>query len=279
MRGTAETFKRTRLCVAMLVDMIARQRARFAGRATLLALTVSLLVCRWIGDAGADTGDPPRGFGLSSTAVHKIYGGAILGLSGALLLEDVGAFTEPRVRYVVPGVVIASGALLTIDPLLHGKAAPTNYKAETRQHMLLGGLLLAAGGVDLAAEADWLEHWSWGLVLPAGMLATSATFLFHAQHGDPTQHELLTAQHRVLGATIAAAAIAKGLSVVPAEDGVTPRWPEMETAWVVGAGLAGIQLLLYTEGSPQRASGHSGHASRSLQLGVFGQGLALAGVF
>lgn len=256
----------------MLIDMTTRRPVLFG------PLAIAVLCVVWSGDAGADSGAPPPGLGLSSTTVHKIYGSALLGLSGTLLLEDVGAFTEPRTRYVVPGLVIASGGLLTIDPLLHGRAAPTNYKAETRQHMLLGGLLVATGGVDLAAEANWLEHWSWGLVLPAGMLATSATFLFHAQHGDPAQHDLLRAQHRVLGATIAAAAIAKGLSVVPAEDGVTPRWPEMKTAWIVGAGLAGIQLLLYTEGTP-RTSEHHGHARRSIQLGVSGRGIGLAGVF
>ena len=216
------------------------------------------------------------GLGLSSESVHKVYGAGVLGISGALLLEEVDGYELDELRYAVPGLALASGALLTIDPLLHGKAAPQNYAAETRQHMLLGGLLLATGGVDLAHEAGWIDHWSWGLWLPAGLLATSASFFFHAQHGDPSQHALLGAQHRILGATIAVAAVAKGLSMVPDETGDAPRWPELRAAWMAAAGLAGIQLLLYTEGEP-RASGHGGHGS--LRLGFDGRGVSLAGTF
>lgn len=227
--------------------------------------------------ASADASrDPAPGLGLSSETVHKVYGAGILGISSALLLEEVGAYDRDEVRYAVPGLALASGALLTIDPLLHGKAAPSNYAAETRQHMTLGGLLLATGGVDLAHEAGWVDHWSWGLWLPAGLLATSASFFFHAQHGDPSQHALMGAQHRILGATIAVAAVAKGLSIVPDETGNAARWPELRAAWMAAAGLAGIQLLLYTEGEPP-APGHGGHGS--LRVGFDGRGVSLAGTF
>lgn len=136
-----------------------------------------------------------------------------MGPVARLLVEETGAFEAPSLRYAGPGLVLASGGLLAIDPLLHGSAGPTNDGAETRQHLILGGLLLFIGSLDLAYEARWLDHWTWGLALPAGMLAASTSFLFHAQHGDPSQHELLGAQHRILGATLAVAAIAKGLSV------------------------------------------------------------------
>ncbi len=240
-------------------------------------LIVALVAVSVPGRAAADGPQgPPAGLGLSSETVHKVYGAGVLGISGALLLEEVGAYDRDELRYAVPGLALASGALLTIDPLLHGKAAPSNYAAETRQHMLLGGLLLATGGVDLAHEAGWVDHWSWGLWLPAGMLATSASFFFHAQHGDPSQHALLGAQHRILGATIAVAAVAKGLSMVPDETGDAPRWPELRSVWMAAAGLAGIQLLLYTEGEPA-APGHGDHGS--LRLGFDGRGVSLAGTF
>ncbi len=117
------------------------------------------------------------------------------------------------------------------------------------------------------------------------MLAASTSFLFHAQHGAPSQHELLGAQHRILGATLAVAAIAKGLSVVPtaeAADGEDreSRWPELRPVWMAAAGLAGIQLLLYTEGTPTGAgkSSHGRHSS-SYQVGFTGRGIALLGAF
>ena len=234
-------------------------------------------------DAGPpDSTVPPQssstpGLGLSSETVHRVYGATILGLSTALLLEEVGAFTAPELRYSVPGLVIGAGGLLAIDPLLHGSAAPKDYARETRQHLLLGGLLLAVGGIDLGYEAGWLDHWTWGLALPAGMLATSTSFLFHAQHGDPAQHDLLGAQHRILGATIAVAAIAKGLSAVPAEGGDEPRWPEFRSAWMVAAGLAGVQLLLYTEGGV--APDHGEHTGRSVQVSFTGRGIGVSGAF
>ena len=215
--------------------------------------------------------------GITSETMHHLYGGAIFGLSTTLLVEDAGAFHAPSLRYSVPGVVMTAGALLTIDPLLHGAAAPKNYGAETRQHLLLGGMLLAVGSIDLAHEARWLDHWSWGLALPAGMLAASASFFFHAQHGDPAQHELLQTQHRLLGATIAVAAVAKGLSAVPvSDDNSESRWPELRTAWIVAAGLTGVQLLLYSEGSGSSAKQHE-HASVS--LGVVGRGIGVLGAF
>lgn len=245
----------------------------YARRSLIVALIAALAPTR----ARADTQqEPAPGLGLSSETVHKVYGVGILGISSALLLDEVGAYDRDELRYAVPGLALASGVLLTIDPLLHGKAAPSNYAAETRQHMLLGGLLLATGGVDLAHEAGWVDHWSWGLWLPAGLLATSASFFFHAQHGDPSQHALLGAQHRILGATVAVAAVAKGLSIVPDEAGDAPRWPELRSVWMAAAGLAGIQLLLYTEGETP-APGHGGHGS--LRFGFDGRGVSLAGAF
>lgn len=220
-----------------------------------------------------ETGDG----GISSETMHELYGGAILGLSTALILEETGAFDANGLRYAVPGLAIAAGGLLTIDPLLHGSAAPKNYGAETRQHLLMGGLLVAVGSLDLAHEAAWLDHWSWGLALPAGLLATSAGFLFHAQHGDAAQHDLLTVQHRMLGATIAVAAVTKALAAVPAPDAASERrWPAFQSAWMIAGGLAGIQLLLYSEGSATSSAPAHRHA---LSVGWTGRGLAVSGAF
>lgn len=249
-------------------------QAHHSIRPTFLALVTSLVMAA----PAAVHAEAEDAGGITSETMHHLYGGAILGLSTSLLIEEAGGFDAPGLRYAVPGLVMTAGGLLTIDPLLHGAAAPKNYGAETRQHLLLGGMLFAVGSIDLAHEADWLEHWSWGLALPAGMLAASASFFFHAQHGDPGQHELLQTQHRMLGATIAVAAIAKGLAAVPASDDSTePRWPELRTAWIVAAGLAGAQLLLYTEGSGASAKGHEQH--RSVSLGVVGRGVGVMGSF
>jgi hypothetical protein len=220
--------------------------------------------------------EPRHGLGLSSEAVHKIYGAAILTTSATLLAEESGAFTLEEVRFALPGLTMAAGGLLMIDPLLHGRAAPSNYRQETRQHLLLGGAMLVAGSVDFAAEAAWLDHWSWGLVLPAGLLAASGSFFFHAQHGDPAQHELMTTQHRLLGATLAVAAVTKALAAVPSETDDEPRWPGMQSAWMIAAGLAGIQLLLYSEGDVATTSDHAKHG---VSVGFTGRGLSIAGSF
>lgn len=238
----------------------------------ILAIAFALVIVP-SGSVQAEEGDG----GVSSQTMHRVYGGAIVGLSTTLLVEEAGAFDAPNLRFAVPGVVVTAGGLLTIDPLLHGAAAPQNYGDETRQHLLLGGMLVAVGAVDLAREAGWLGHWSWSLALPAGMLGASASFFFHAQHGDPAQHELLTTQHRMLGATLAVAAVTKGLSAVPAtDDNTLPRWPELRTAWIVATGLAGVQLMLYREGvaSPSKHREH-----RSVSLGVVGRGMGVTGTF
>lgn len=240
--------------------------------------SIPVIVCAFAMSAASPAlGEELEADGITSETMHKIYGATIVGVSTTLLLEDVGAFDAPQLRYAVPTLAITAGAFLTIDPLLHGSAAPSNYGAETRQHLVMGGLLMTLGSVDLAHEAAWLDHWSWGLALPAGLLASGASFFFHAQHGSPAQHELLTVQHRMLGVTIAVAAVSKALAAVPATDGSNEaRWPQFETAWMIAGGLAGFQLLLYSEGRREPSSSPAHHA---LSVGWTGRGVSVMGSF
>lgn len=229
-----------------------------------------------LNQAHGQTTSKPGARGLSSEQVHWLYGGAILAGSAVLLAEESGAFSAPKLRYGVPLAVMAAGGLLAIDPLLHGSNAPKNYGAETKQHLLIAGLLLTAGAVDVAYEANWLEHWSWGLVLPAGMVAAGVRFFFHAQHGAPSKHALLTAQHRILGATLVVAGIAKGLSVVPKSGTTEARWPGFSTGWLLPFALVGAELLLYTENTSPTKDSMKKH---SMRLTVSPGGLTLVGVF
>ncbi len=131
----------------------ARFRTALGHLAVVAALAI--LVAPAIGpadDATSHDQETDAGGGILSETMHRLYGVTILGLSTALLREESGTFTARRFRYAVPAVTIAAGGLLAIDPLLHGSAAPTNDGDETRQHVLLGGLLFAVGSVDLASK-------------------------------------------------------------------------------------------------------------------------------
>ena len=238
----------------------------------LRILAVLVLVGLAIPHVAHGQHDPKKGSGgLSSEQVHWLYGGVILAGSAVLLAEESGAFNAPKLRYGVPIAVLAAGGLLAIDPLLHGSNAPKDYAAETKQHLFIAGVLLTVGAIDLAHEAGWLEHWTWGLALPAGMVAAGLRFFFHAQHGAPSKHALLTSQHRILGTTLVVAGIAKGLSMVPRSGTDELRWPGFSTGWLLPFALVGAELLLYTEDtSPKK---------HSVKLSLTPQGLSLAGIF
>jgi len=96
-----------------------------------------------------------------------------------------------------------------------------------------------------------------------GGLATIATtvfggmFLFHAQHEAAASAIVLTVQHRIFGATLAVAALAKAAAELGGEKARAFR-----VAWLLPLLVFGLEMLLYTEGGAGMAghgTAHGGH--------------------
>lgn len=190
--------------------------------------------------------------GLTSEQVHWILGGALIPLAFVLLLHDREVIRGRWPTRLLGLGLIIGGFAFIFDPFLHGSAAPKDYGAETAQHAVQGGVLLAIGAVDLLRSFGRLRATVFALVVPAGLVAMGVTFLLHAQHAAAGPAILLTQQHRIVGSTFVVAAAAKALADV---GGARTR--PFATTWLVVLMLLGIEFALYTEGGG--SAGHGGH--------------------
>jgi hypothetical protein len=194
---------------------------------------------------------------LTSEQVHWIVGGWISIIALLLILNETGVLATRWVRWLLPIGMLAVGIELIFDPLLHGAAAPGGYEHETAQHFMLGAGLIAVGAIEGLREKEILRRRFWSMVLPTGLVATGAVFLFHAQHEASVPMVVLIAQHRVIGATLWLAGLAKALAEIKSQ-----KTRPFAVVWLVLLLLFGFELLLYTEGGSLFGESfveHSGH--------------------
>lgn len=188
--------------------------------------------------------------GLTSEQVHWIVGGLVSVFALVLILHQTGALQARPFRYLLGAGITALGIQVLLDPLIHGSAAPEGYGAETAQHMVQGVLILGVGVVELLRAREKLRHSVWRFILPLGLSLVALVFLFHAQHEAEGPTVLLLVQHRILGATLLVAAVAKALGELEREPARA-----FAVTWLVVLLLAGLELLLYSEGG---TGGHAG---------------------
>lgn len=192
--------------------------------------------------------------GLTSEQVHWIIGGLVTAFALVLILHQTGVLKARLLRYLLGGGVAALGVQVLLDPLIHGSAAPEGYGAETLQHMVQGLVVLGVGVVEILRARERLRHRAWKFVLPVGLSLVALVFLFHAQHKVEGPMVLLVVQHQILGATLLVAAVAKALGELERE-----ATRSFAVTWLVVLLLAGVELLLYSEGGGghTRATGPS----------------------
>jgi len=198
--------------------------------------------------------------GLTSEQVHWIFGAALVMGALLLLLRALGRLEGRWVDFVVPGLLGLLGVELLLDPLVHGTAGPGNYAKETAQHFALGGVLIAASAAEFVRVIRRREGLLWRIPLVASLLIAAGVFLFHAQHDSNVPMLLLMTQHRVIGATLIAAAIAAFLTA--SEETSSPR---RSLAFPLLILVLGAEFLIYTEGgsifgsSAPQGSSRMGH--------------------
>lgn len=181
---------------------------------------------------------------LTSEQVHWIFGAALVAGAALLVLRATGRVQGRWVDFVVPTLLLLFGIELLIDPLVHGTAAPGNYSRETAQHFGLGGLLIATAAAELIRAFRRLDSFAWRLPLVIALLVSAGVFLFHAQHDADVPMLLLMTQHRVIGATLAVAALAV-LLTSPTEADKARR----PLAFPLLILVLGLEFLIYTEGN------------------------------
>lgn len=194
--------------------------------------------------------------GLTSEQVHWILGGAVVAVTLVLLLQELEVMKARWSRHLLGLVTIAIGLELLIDRLVHGDAAPGDYEAETLQHVGQGLLVAAVGVIELLRANGRLRHRAWAFVFPIGVAVVALVFFFHAQHQAAGPAALLVVQHRIFGATLMVAAVAKALAEL--DD---PRMRTFRVAWLVVALVTGLELLLYSEKGGHAASAPASHVS------------------
>lgn len=200
--------------------------------------------------------------GLTSEQVHWIVGGLVSVFALVLILHQTGALQARPLRYLLGGGITALGVQVLLDPLIHGSAAPEGYGAETVQHMVQGVLILGVGVVELLRAREKLRHRAWRFGLPVGLAFVALVFLFHAQHKAEGPMVLLVVQHRILGATLLVAGAAKALGELDRE-----ATRSFAVTWLVVLLIAGLELLLYSEGG---TGGHGGYGAEAKPQAVHG---------
>lgn len=182
---------------------------------------------------------------LTSEQVHWIAGVVLIVTAALLLLRSVAVLQGRWLDYVVPAVLVLFAAELALDPLVHGKAMPANYAGEMSQHFIMSAVLAVAAAGELLRVATGQRSFAWRLPMMAALGLAAAIFALHAQHDAPAPMLLLVTQHRMIAATLAAAALAvllAGRRDAAARDRAAPAFPLLML-------VLGLQLLLYTEGS------------------------------
>lgn len=181
--------------------------------------------------------------GLTSEQVHWILGAVLIGVTSLLILRDLGWLRGRWLDYLLPALLAAFGLEMLLDPLVHGDAAPANYGKETAQHLMVGLLLAAAAGAELLRTRRRGEGLLWRLPLAGALAIAAGVFFFHAQHDSNAQMILLMTQHRMIGATLAVAALAALIEFTGGRR--SSRSPALAYLML----LLGAQLLIYTEGN------------------------------
>jgi hypothetical protein len=181
--------------------------------------------------------------GLSSEQLHWIIGGQLTALAFVLLLYETRVWRWGALRYALAFTLLLFSAEGSLHPLLSGALSPARFDAATEQHLMLAGVCFVVGVVELLRAAGRLRRDVWKAALPVGLSVTAVTFVFHAQHESHVPPILLTVQHRILGASLAVGAAAKTVSELR-----HPMAKPFAVAWLVPVLLAGVELLLYTEG-------------------------------
>ena len=193
---------------------------------------------------------------MTSEQVHWLFGAGLVIFALAMLLHAERGIRSRWPEFLVAAALLVFGLALIFDPLLHGAAAPRDYAAETAQHIGLGLLLLAGSGAEFYRIARRRRGLVWRLPICLILLAASAAFFTHAQHGADVPLLLLVTQHRFIGATLLVMAIGGLLSSDKREGAPSPA-PGLLTL------LLGLELLLYTEGRSLLGNPHEGHPPAS----------------
>ena len=182
--------------------------------------------------------------GLTSEQAHWIVGAELCALALTLLLYEMRVWPARALRYALGVTLLLLAAEGALSPAIEGALSPERFDSATAQHLLLAALCVVVGLVELWRAKRAVEGGGSQMVLPVGLLATGAVFVFHAQHHSAAPRVLLTVQHRILGASLAVGAVTRGAAGLP-----LPAARSFRTAWLVALFLAGVQLLLYTETS------------------------------
>ncbi len=168
---------------------------------------------------------------------HLIEGIFFAFVSILALLSNTGiAVWAANIWQITIGV--AAIVLLTMIYLLHPVGDwPTIWQdAQQRQHTIIAFLLFAGGLAEAINKSASAVDYVW----PAALLVIGGLFLVHKQHGASQAAAKAVRLHRILGLTIIAASVLRGMEVISKIGMFGILWP-------LALLVAAVQLILYRE--------------------------------
>ena len=149
--------------------------------------------------------------------------GALFAVMGVLALVEAAGKLGGSARYLGPAPLVVAGILLPLILFGHSHGGASDHKRgimkdpQQRQHLVMAGLILVSGLVELALRATWLPVVPFGYAWPAALLVIGVMFMLHTQHGS---HEAMAKSvrfHRVLGSAIALAGIVRAIQIATSQ--------------------------------------------------------------
>ncbi len=193
-----------------------------------------------------------------SNLAHIVVGGLFAAVSVLAALEVLGV--SSGWWFLWPGLLLVVGLFVPMFVLwasrAHGASAGhVLADPQQRQHVVLSGLVFAAGVGEMLARA---QVWPVALrfVWPITLLVVGYLFTAHTQHGTSDAVARAVRAHRLLGGTLILAGVARGITVATGPGGGLPS-----ASWIILLFLAAVQFLIYREpeGAFAAAEPHGHH--------------------
>jgi hypothetical protein len=182
-----------------------------------------------------------------SNAAHVAEGTIIAAVALLVLAEQVRASQRPFRLFSWPTLVLFAGVFLLGYLLIpwHGPSMATAQWSfifsdpQQRQHVWIALALVASGLLEIVSRRTGVASLRYGF--PVGLALIGAAFLSHAQHGTSAAVQRAVIIHRLLGASLlAAAALA-----LAARSGSRAKW--LHYAWPLMLIITALLLFLYRE--------------------------------
>ncbi len=177
--------------------------------------------------------------------------GALFAIMGVVALLEALGKLGGAARYLPAAPLVLAGIVIPAILFGHSHGAASHQREmmkdpQQRQHLAMAALILVSGLAELGLRAAWLPFTPFAYTWPAALVVIGVMFMLHTQHGSHQAMAKAVRFHRLLGAVIALAGVARAVQIATKE-------PRGGFAFASAALLFVVAGLLVTYREPEDA--------------------------